>query len=313
MSKNLKVIFIFFAFFVLSYYELNLPYRCDREIFYELRFPRYIGILISGFSLSSAGILLQYITKNPLADPFIIGTSGGVMISIILSRLFSVSSYSIIYLLMNSLFGLLSTLFAFKVSSASGRVISNILLSGFAINSIVFSLIVFFIIFSKEHSLYFLHISFGSFSYTNYSIILHSVIFVLILLMIVNYILKYIITISFDEEKAIVLGVDVKRIRLVVFIVSSFFTSISVTLSGMIGFVGLMIPHITRRLFYNYGFQATFFLNGFLSILFLLFSDIISKVFFYPVEFPPGIFSAVVGSLFFIYLVLKRKRKNESY
>lgn len=306
---HLNVFIIFVLFVVFSYLDLILPYMCDKEIFYELRIPRYLGIFISGFSLSSAGMLLQHITKNPLSDPFITGTSGGVMISIIISHILNISSYSFLYLLMNSMWGFFATLFAFKIASLSGRVISNIVLSGFAINSIVFSLIVFFIIFSKENSLYFLHVSFGSFSYVNYKILFYSLLFFLVIIFFVRYILKYIITLSFDEDKSIVLGVDVKKVRFSVFMISSVLTAISVTLSGIIGFVGLMIPHITRYFFGNFSFENIFFLNGFLAVVFLLFADVFSRYFFYPLDFPPGIFSAICGSVFFIYLVIKNRKK----
>jgi iron complex transport system permease protein len=312
-NKNLKIIGVLIAFLLLSYLELILPYKCEKEIFYELRLPRYLGIIISGFSISSAGFLLQYITRNPLADPFIIGTSGGVMISVILSKIFLISSYSFFYLFMNSFFGVAATFFAFKIASISQRVISNILLSGFAINSIVFSIIVFLIIFSKENSLYFLNISFGSFSYLDYKIIFYSFLFLFVVLFFIRFLFKYIISISFDDEKSITLGIDVKKIRFLVFIISSVLTSLSVSLSGMIGFVGLMIPHITRYFFSEFSFKIIFFLNGFLAIIFLLIADVFSRYFFYPVEFPPGIFSSIFGSLFFIYLVIKSRKKIYEY
>lgn len=301
-----KVFLIIFIFLIFSYFSLALPYNFNRELFLNLRIPRFIGIIITGFSLSTAGMMIQLITKNPLADPFIIGTSGGAMLAIIICDIIGFKTYGFVYFFLISLFSITATFLAYRISMFSS-LFSNILLSGIAINSFILSIIVFLIIFSRDASINFFHLGFGSFSYLSYDTVMYSVLIFSFLFFLSFFMIKYLIPISFDEEKAQTLGINVNRLKFILFILVSLITSVSVSISGMIGFVGLMIPHITRKLFKNENFKFLFVINSLLGSIFLLVSDVISKSFFYPVEIPPGVITSIIGSIFFLILVIKRE------
>jgi len=313
-NKNLifyKIFFSFFLFFLFSYFSLTIPSDYDKDIFINLRVPRFLTLIITGFSLSTAGMILQLLTKNPLADPFIIGTSGSSMLAIIISNIIGLKFYGFEYFFLILSFSVSATLISYRISVLSSSQNTSLLLSGIALNSFVLSIIVLFVIFSREATVNFFHLSFGSFAYNEYRIIEYSLFIVSILLIIILFLINHIKIIAFDEEKAETLGVNTKRLKLIVFIIAAALTSVSVSVSGIIGFVGLMIPHITRRLFANADLKIIFLINAVYGAFFLLISDVAVKSLFYPTELPPGVISSIAGSIFFIWLVLKREKRNE--
>ncbi len=310
MSIKTKVIISLLIFLFFSFFSLNLPFEFDKDILVNLRIPRYLGIIITGFSLSTSGLILQLITKNPLADPFIIGTSASAMLGIMLCLIIGISFYDPLYFLIIISFSLVATIFSYKLSYlSSSKSSNNILLSGIAINSFVLSIIVLVVIFSRNWTVNFMHISFGSFSYPDYTKIFISGIIFLVIIIVLYFLNKYIIVFSFDEEKSKTLGIQLYQTKIVIFLIISSLTAISVSLSGIIGFIGLMIPHITRHILYKENFNLIFLMNVIYGGMFLVLSDTISKAFFYPVELPPGVISSIFGSLFFIWLILKEKHR----
>ncbi|NLH40126.1 MAG: iron ABC transporter permease [Elusimicrobia bacterium] len=313
MNNRIKIIISVAVFISLSYLSLSLPFGCDSDILINLRIPKFLGIFISGFSLATAGMVLQLVTKNPLADPFVIGTSAGSMLAIILLEILGIYSYGFVSFFFITISALFFTYLAYRISRFSNSASINMLLSGVAVNSFVLSIIVLFVIFSKEQSLYFFHLSFGSFSYSNYTSIIYSFLTIIVSSVFLLIMMNRISILSFDEEKASTLGVNVERIKFILFIIVSLLVSASVSLSGIIGFIGLMIPHITRYFFRGMSLKSLFLMNSVYGASFLLLADVISKKFFYPLEIPPGVISSIFGAIFFIYLVMGsngRKRTN---
>ncbi|HOJ86680.1 MAG: FecCD family ABC transporter permease [Elusimicrobiales bacterium] len=316
MKKNKNLIFykIFFSallFCLFSYFSLTIPSDYDKDILINLRIPRFLTLIITGFSLSTAGMILQLLTKNPLADPFIIGTSGSSMLAIIISNIIGLKFYGFEYFFLILSFSVSATLISYKISVLSSSQNTSLLLSGIALNSFVLSIIVIFVIFSRDATVNFFHLSFGSFAYNEYRVIGYSFFIISILFIIISVLIEHIKIIAFDEEKAETLGVNTKRLKLIVFIITAALTSVSVSVSGIIGFVGLMIPHITRRLLSNADLKILFLINAVYGAFFLLISDLAVKSLFYPTELPPGVISSIAGSIFFIWLVLKREKRNE--
>lgn len=311
VNNRSKIIISIIVFIILSCFSLALPFRCNNEILINLRIPKFLGIFISGFSLATAGMVLQLVTKNPLADPFIIGTSGGSMLAIILLEVLGIYTYGSLSFFIITVFALFFTYLAYKISRFSNSSSMNMLLSGIAVNSFVLSVIVLFVIFSKEQTLYFFHLSFGSFSYSNYSSIIYSFLSIAVSSILLFIMMNRVSIISFDEEKAATLGINVERVKFVLFIIVSLLVSASVSLSGIIGFIGLMIPHITRYFLRGMNLKSIFLMNSLYGASFLLLADVISKKFFYPLEIPPGVISSIFGAVFFIYLVMNSNTRKE--
>ena len=307
-DEKIKIVFVIIFFILLFLIDLYLPYY-DKEIILDLRIPRSISIFFTGAFLSSAGYIVQMITRNPLADPFIVGTSSGAMLGIILSILLGVSSSSCGYFFIVISLAFISTYLSIMISRAS-KIPGNILLSGVAVNSFILSIIVLGVIFSKENSLSFLHISFGSFSYSDWRSIVYSLIAGVFSVLFVFIMMKDIKIIAFHEDKSLTLGINRNRVVFLSLLFSSALSSLSVSLSGIIGFVGLMSPHITRLLFRSLCEEKRLLMSMIVGSSMLFISSITSRLFFYPIEIPPGVFTSIAGSIFFIYLsVVKRAFK----
>ncbi|MCX7641563.1 MAG: iron ABC transporter permease [Elusimicrobiales bacterium] len=286
--------------------DILVPKIYDKEIILNLRLPRSFSIFIAGYLLASSGFLVQRVTLNSLADPFIIGTSSGAMLGIIISRIFGFYDYSFFYFIIINLCAFITVYISWWFSVYFQKE-TSILLSGIAVNSFVISMIVLYVIFSREASINFFHLGFGSFSYSQWSSILYSIVSSLIAFIIVIFVWKDIEIISFNQDKALTVGIDIKLTRFLSFLSVSLLSSSAVSLCGIIGFVGLMSPHIASFVFKkNYGI-IFLFITAFMGSLLLLISDIFSRFFFYPIEIPPGVITSILGSLFFFYIIVKGK------
>jgi iron complex transport system permease protein len=115
MKSYIKVSILILSLLIFSFIDLYLNLG-SFEILYKIRLPRLFGILIVGFSLSTAGLLLQMLTKNSLADPFIIGTSSGSMLGIIVCEMLALSHYNIVFFITVNLFALFFTLVSYRLS-----------------------------------------------------------------------------------------------------------------------------------------------------------------------------------------------------
>lgn len=277
----------------------------SNEIIVNLRIPRVAQGFFTGFALALSGAVLQGVLKNPLADPFIMGVSGGSMLMLLVCKALNVPD---IYLL-PALGGMSAAIFSYwiskKFSSASN---SGILLAGIALNAFITALITIFVIFRKDDLIYFFHFSFGNFSGLNRTeIIVFSLLSVLVFFVLLAK-RKNFLLLSFDEEKAKTLGIDTDKERLLFFALASLLSSFSVGLSGLVGFVGLIAPNLARIIFgvsVNRFLFFSAFLGGGLSVV----SDLIARSVVSPIEIPVGAVTAFLGAPFFIYLISTENRK----
>lgn len=304
--KRINLLFIVLILLILFLVDISLPDFENLDIIFNLRLPRSISIVLTGWLLAGAGFIVQRLTGNLLADPFIIGTSSGAMTGILISEFFKFSPYGFFYFLTVNSFAVLTVYISWWLSLYFSRH-SNIIFSGVAVNSIVLSFIVLYVIFSRDTTINFFHISFGSFSYSDWNSLIYAFMVSLVSFFIIFLIWKDIIIISFNQDKSISLGVSEKTIRFFAFISASFMTSVSVSLSGIIGFVGLMSPHISVLFSDGKDHLSHFILTIIIGSLLLIISDVVSRYFFYPIEIPPGVLTSIAGSIFFLYLVINKK------
>ncbi len=303
MNKKLYLILILFVLFICAF-AAYWPIT-STEIIVNLRIPRVVQGFFTGFALALSGAVLQGVLKNPLADPFIMGVSGGSMLMLLVCKALNIPD---IYFL-PALGGMSAAIFSYwiskKFSSASN---SGILLAGIALNAFITALITVFVIFRKDDLIYFFHFSFGNFSGLNrMEIIIFSLLsviaFFILLMRRKNFLL-----LSFDEGKAKTLGIDTDRERLIFFALASLLSSFSVGLSGLVGFVGLIAPNLARIIFgvsvYRFLFFSAF-LGGGLSVV----SDFIARTVSAPIEIPVGAVTAFLGAPFFIYLIHSENKK----
>lgn len=291
-----------------GFFLFNLDKK-EEEILLGIRFPRVLTGFFAGGALSLSGLLLQGVFRNVLVEPYTLGISGGASFFVALS---------VVSNLEGALGGFSSPFFGFIGASfvlliilylASKRNLKKeeILLSGVMISFISSSLIMllFAIIRSEDVHRIILWMM-GSLQEDRSELI-----FLLSLVSIFSLFFSFFYSpnlnaLQLGEEEAKHLGVDVYRTRFVLLFLSSLATGVTVSICGIIGFVGLLVPHITRLMFGS-DYRFLIFSSFFFGSGFLLISDAISRVIIKPMELPVGVITGIVGGSLFVYLLLRKR------
>ncbi len=280
----------------------------ERTIILSLRLPRAILAGLVGAGLSVSGATFQALLRNPLADPYILGVSSGAAVGAIVAILLGLGTFSFGLPLISFLGALLTVLTVFYFGRQDGRIHPNtLLLAGVIIGSFLSALIMFFISVSQREELHtIIFWLMGDFSFSNARAIL--VIFPYILL---GFFLLYLRSrhlnlILSGEENAVQLGVDVEKLKLVSYLSASLITAASVSVCGLIGFVGLIIPHAVRLIF-GPDHRVLIPASALVGASFLIASDTVARTLLAPTELPVGVITAAFGGPFFIYLLRTRK------
>ncbi len=310
--KNKKGILIFLALifiFALGIY-LCLFYKLDettKEIVLNLiRIPAVIKAIIAGSCLSLSGMTLQTISKNPLADPYLTGLSSGAGLFIVLSILFfNGMNYS--------LFGFIGALIiAFLVILLSGFSkfsITKLILIGLSINLFVSSIISFLIITNPTKAYSMSLILTGGFS--NADISINSLLILFFFAIVLFGVFTPKLNLLRLDNKLIFSSKKEENLYNIIFIIiSAFLTSISVYCAGILGFVGIICPLLTK-LILGSDCRILFFANILIGSSLLLFSNFISNNLIYPIQLPLGIVVAIVGAPFFVFFLLKKGGLND--
>ncbi|ABV38339.1 transport system permease protein [Shewanella sediminis HAW-EB3] len=300
------------------------------RIVMELRFPRILLAFIAGAGLSVAGSVLQTVTRNPLADPYLFGISSGASFgAVMVITFFTGSSVGAASGLSagsglftgSGLFELLSwislPLGAFlgagvsvlMVLSLCGRNMSSqierMLLSGVAISFMFGALTSLLLYFSSpQAAASVLFWSLGSFAKASWEGLLFPAVVVCAATGIILLFKRQIMAMRAGDETAHTLGINVSRLRLQMLLLCSLITAILVANCGGIGFVGLMIPHTVRMLFPGrFPLITTALVGG----LFMVWIDVLARTLLSSQELPVGIITAVIGSIFFLFILGSRR------
>jgi len=277
-------------------------------IIWQLRIPRIIMAILAGIALSTVGAAFQGILRNPLADPYILGVSAGAAlgacIGIALEYIsgYYLTSYLPLFSFLGAIFSLFLVYKSSKVSLSEGS--SGLLLGGVAITFLFSALITILLAFSKSelHSmLFWLMGDLSTASWNKISIIVLPVLLGCFLIFFSSLDLN---ALALGEEEALHLGVNTSKLRVRIFITGSLIIASVVSFTGIIGFVGLIIPHIARLLV---GPDHRIMLpsSAFLGAIFLILCDTLARFIIAPTEIPIGAITASIGAPLFIYL-LKR-------
>lgn len=276
------------------------------EIF-KLRILRFVLAFVAGISLAINGAALQTIFLNPLAEPYIVGISGGALSGYSIAILVGKSSFLILSGFAFS--GALLTMFLiYWFSTSKGYMdIRNLLLGGVVFNFFSYSLVLLILTFRRqgmEKILYLLWGSFGVIVTGNELRLIASGIGIIL----ITAGIYFFYHLSFDaltlgEEEAYSIGVNVDFIRKLTFILSSISTGILISTVGAIGFVGLISPHVAKILGVRRHLHI-FTISIITGVLILLLSDMASRYLF-PIEFPVGVITALIGVPFFLYILNK--------
>jgi iron complex transport system permease protein len=280
----------------------------ERAIILSIRFPRAILAGLVGGGLSVSGAVFQALLRNPLADPYILGVSSGAAVGAIIAILIGLSTLSFGLPLASFVGALLTVMMVFYFGRQNGKIHPNtLLLAGVIIGSFLSALIMFFISVSQKEELHtIIFWLMGDFSFSNEQairVIFPYILFGILLLYFHAHQLNLILS---GEENAIQLGVDVERLRLISYLSASLITAASVSVCGLIGFVGLIIPHSVRLLF-GPDHRLLIPSSALVGASFLIASDTFARTLFAPIELPVGVITAAFGGPFFVYLLRTRK------
>lgn len=280
------------------------------SIITQIRLPRVILALLVGASLGGAGTVFQSLLINPMADAYIIGVSSGSALGAVISIVFSIR-FSIIGLNSIPIFafiGGITTVFLVYAISSKGRhnQLLNLLLSGLAINAFLSSLMSFLLLLSDKslhESIYWLMGGFSGRGWEHVYIILP---YFVISILILFFFTRDLNIMLLGDEQAQNLGVNVRQTRRIIIVFTSLLTASAVSVSGVIGFVGLVVPHILRILIGpdNRNLFPASLLGG--AILLTL-SDLVARTALSPIEIPVGIVTSLIGAPFFLSLLMKNR------
>jgi len=279
----------------------------DRVIVFQVRLPRIILACIVGAALSVAGVVFQSLFRNPLADPYILGISSGSAVGAILA-IISGAGLSFLSIPAASFCGaLLTIMLVLGIARTGYRFQTNtLLLAGVIVGSFFSAIIMFLVSITQDerlHSIIFWLM--GDLSLSKYNEIIIVTPFVIVGCLIIYLHAHPLNLIVTGEETALQLGVEVERVKRLLLITASLITGVVVSVSGVIGFVGLIVPHMMRMVFGS-DHRLLLPVSGLFGLSFLVLADTIARTIIAPVELPVGVITAIFGAPFFIYL-LRRK------
>ncbi len=280
------------------------------QIIWFIRFPRSLLAILVGTGLSVVGVTMQALVLNPLADPYILGVSSGASVGAVSVILFGVfSSFGIYAVSFGAFVGaVLSSAIVFFLALRQGRISpTRLILAGVAM-SYLFSAITSFLTLKSgtgEAARRVLFWLLGGLSGTKWSDLTLPLISLVLGLAYLLLRVRSLNTLLMGEETATTLGTDIDQFRKQLFLVTSLLTGVIVAVSGAIGFVGLMIPHIVRLLVgsdHRRVLPVSILVGG----IFLILSDILARILIAPEELPVGIITALFGAPFFLWMLQNR-------
>ena len=271
-----------------------------------VRIPRTIAAILSGCALSVSGLILQTVLNNSLASPNTIGVNAGAGLFTVLTAAYLPD---LLYLTPIAAFigGMLSVLIVYFIAQKTGASRMAIILSGIAVSSFIGAITDTVLTLWPDTAISRIGFLIGGFSgVTMDSIKLPSIL--IILASIITLILSVDMNVlALGDETAASLGLNVSVYRFIFLVLASLLAGSSISYSGLLGFIGIIVPH-TARFLVGHDNMVLTPVCGLLGSVFMVFCDLLSRVLFAPFEIPVGIIMSFLGGPFFIYLLLSQKR-----
>lgn len=291
-----------------SLFGMKIP-ETDKLILIQLRLPRILLGLGVGAALSVTGNSFQAMLKNPLADPYILGVSSGAAFGAILANVWAqMYNPDIVFYTwaFAFAFGIAAAAITYLAARKGGKLPSTeLILSGVMVNLMFSAGVTFLIVYGWRNIQITAFWLLGSLAGVGWNSAVFVDIVAIASTLFFTLIGKYLNAMSAGEEEASYVGVRVEMLKVVIFVIGTFTTAIAVSASGIIGFVGLVMPHIARRLFgadHRISMPASAVLGG----VFLVACDTIARTAFTPAEMPIGTITALIGAPIFIYILRRR-------
>ena len=279
----------------------------ERTILLEIRLPRVLLSALVGMSLSVSGVVFQALLKNPLAEPFILGLSGGAAVGALLSVAVGAAVFPMATPMAAFLGAAVTVVIVFSIAGSRGRLnTTTILLTGVIINAFFTSVIMLILTVSADREIHqMLFWLYGDLTSARFGQVLMLLPLTVLVLGIVFFHARGLNLLVTGEETALQLGVPVERYKWVLFVATSILIGAMVSVSGIIGFVGLIVPHLVRMVF-GPDHRMLLPLSALCGGIFMILADAAARLVLAPSELPVGVVTAALGAPFFIYLLRRR-------
>lgn len=286
----------------------------DRIIILDIRLPRAVMGLLVGASLAVSGAIMQGLFRNPLADPALVGISSGASLGAVLTIVLGSSLFGALF----AVFGfyalpvaaflgcLVTTMLLYRIATRSGQTsVATMLLAGVALAALANAVTGVLIFIADDNQLRDLTFwGLGSLAGANWTKILSAGPIILVSLAVVPFLARGLNALTLGEAAAFHMGIPVQRLKNIAIVSVAALTGASVAVSGGIGFVGIVVPHVLRLIIgpdHRYLLPASALLGGTL----LIFADMVARTIVPPAELPIGIITAFVGAPFFLWILLR--------
>jgi len=285
----------------------------DYEIFVQVRLPRIILACIVGAALACSGVVFQALLRNPLADPYILGISSGAGLGTIIAVIsgFSWTLWGRSPIAVFAFAGAMGTVWlVWFIGRVTGKShVTGLLLAGVVVNAFFSAVIMFLTSIAKSQqmqtTIFWLM---GNMTEEDFLVLWLGAGCVAAGMLALFYISPQLNAISFGEDDARSMGVNTARTRIIAFAVAAFITAVAVSLSGLVGFVGLVVPHAVRLVF-GPDHRQLLPLSGIVGAIFLVAADTLARIVVAPAQLPVGVVTAIVGGPFFLVLLVKHTHK----
>ncbi len=290
--------------------------QASEVIIWQYRLPIVVGTALVGAALAVAGTLFQAVLRNPLADPFLIGTSSGAALGAAIAFLLPFDTFYGTFFPLTSAFAfagaIITVLFVYLLARSGGETpVVTLILAGVVVNSVLVAAQTVLLTLTP-HSQFGGIVALFNWLTGGVSVDAWAPILLVGALIVPGIVLALGLAGVLDafglgEESAAHLGLHVERYKLLTVLLASLITAAAVSISGLIGFVGLMIPHVMRLLL---GPRHRLLLpaSAFGGAIFLVLADLLARVALAPNSLPVGVFTSLVGAPFFLFLLRKSKR-----
>lgn len=285
--------------------------RFDSIIFY-VRFPRVIVATLVGAALGLCGAVMQGLFRNPMADPGIIGISSGASFGAVIAIALNLTTVSLYFMPVFAIIGALTSAFIiYRLASSKGKVpVLTLILAGIAVSTFIGALTSLILSRIAEYQVReYLFWSIGSLSGRRWEHVNLSAVPILIGIIILVSFSRELNVLLLGEEEAQSIGLNPYRARRTILFFSSIVTAVAVCVSGNIGFVGLIVPHILR-LIVGPDNRILLPLSALGGAVFLLICDLIARIIIMPSEIGVGIVTSLVGAPYFLFLLNKSRKEG---
>ena len=284
------------------------------SILWKIRLPRTVLVALTGMALGGSGATYQGLFRNPLADPFLIGVASGAALGavIAMSIKWPYTFWGLMAIPMSAFVAALLTVFIVYNLARVGQTVptTNLILAGVAFSSFATSLTSFLMLRSTGEVRRALGWILGGASQSGWTAILAIAPYLVIGLGILSFSGHALNLLQFGDDQAQQLGLNVTRTKRILLTASSLSTAAAVAFSGIIGFIGLVVPHLIR-LWFGPDYKRLLPLSILGGAASLLISDVIARIVLAPQEIPVGIVTSLAGAPFFLWVL--RRSKNQGF